>query len=85
MLRLHNVPLYAVGRTTAVKVQAQIRGCEACTEDAKYPLYCVLDGVTGLCSSKLDAVLPEYVLPQPLECPKCSASITERMFVDLAD
>jgi hypothetical protein len=71
--------LVAISQSTAYRVRDQIVGCERCSEEAEIPLSWVLDEVTGR-----DGAETDYVLPEPLGCPRCFAGIEEQTLVETA-
>ena len=71
------IKLIAVSKATALQVQCQILGCEHCTDSAELPLCWLLDDVTGKDGSTTD-----YLLSEPLQCPRCTAAIHEETLVE---
>jgi hypothetical protein len=65
-------PVVAVGHHTAFVAEQELSGCEACTESASIPFEAVVLELTGYNPSEATCILP-----QPSECPRCSASIVE--------
>ncbi len=64
-------------RETMLRAQAEICGCEACSEDAEVIFVMILDQVTGR-----DASTTDYVLSEPATCPECNAKVFEETLVD---
>ena len=73
------ITLISVSKATALQAQSQILGCEHCTDEAEIPLSWLLDDVTGRDGATID-----YVLSEPLKCPRCMAVITEGTLVEFA-
>ncbi len=69
--------LVAISKATALDTQRQVLGCETCTDDAEIPLNWILDRVTGRSGANSD-----YVLSEPLKCPRCIAAIREETLVE---
>ena len=67
----------AVSRETMLRAEAEICGCETCTEDAAVLFVLVLDEVTGR-----DASVTDYVLSEPATCPACGAKVFEDTLVE---
>lgn len=66
-----------VSRETILRAQAQIGGCEACSENAGIIFDFILDEVTGL-----DALETNYLLSEPATCPECGARVLEDTLVE---
>jgi hypothetical protein len=67
-----SITVVAVSQATAHKVRSHLVNCEHCSEEAEIPLSWLLDEVTGRKGSGTD-----YVLAEPLKCPRCFREITE--------
>ena len=67
-----------VSEATAAEVQGQILGCERCAgPEAEFPLSWLLDSATGR-----DPARTDYILSEPMKCPRCSGEITEETLVE---
>jgi hypothetical protein len=68
-----------LSRETILRAQAEICGCEVCSEDAEIIFDFILDEVTGR-----DALATNYFLAEPAKCPKCDGEIFEETLVEPA-
>jgi hypothetical protein len=69
--------VFTADRAVAQAAIAQVASCEACNPDAAWPFECDLDDVM-----LFSGVHTDYFMPQPPACPRCKATVTEKMLVD---
>jgi hypothetical protein len=69
--------VFALSKATAIETQREILGCEGCSRDAELPLCWLLDAMTGRKPATTD-----YLLAEPLTCPRCGSKITEDTLVE---
>ncbi len=72
------ITLITVRRSTALEARSRILGCENCSEDAEIRFDWILDEVTGNRGSEVD-----YLLSEPLKCPRCFGEVAEKTLVEL--
>ena len=69
--------IIVVSRETILQAQAEIGGCENCSENAGIIFDFILDEVTGR-----DALETNYLLSEPAMCPECGAKVLEETLVE---
>src|SRR5262249_44574612 len=81
LLARRNIRLMTVSAEVIRRAEKMLAGCERCApDDAQLPFNWVLDKVTGS-----DPKTVDYLIIEPVHCPKCSANLTEYTLVDLKD
>jgi hypothetical protein len=65
-----------VDSTTTRRAEKLIESCEYCNPDAEIPFDWILDYVTGT-----DSAVSNYILEQPVKCPKCRREVLERTLI----
>jgi len=69
--------IIVVSRETLFRAQAQICGCETCSENDGIMFDFILDEVTGRKASETN-----YLLSEPATCPECGARVLEDTLVE---
>ena len=71
------ITLISVSRATLLRAQAEILGCEACSEWADRPFTWTLDRVSGQ-----DPSVTDYILSEPAKCPRYQGPVFEETLVE---
>jgi hypothetical protein len=81
LLARRNLQLMTVSADVIRRAERMLAGCETCAlDDAQVPFNWVLDKVTGS-----DPKTVDYLIIEPVHCPRCAESLTEYTLVDLKD
>jgi hypothetical protein len=71
--------LFTVSAEVAQAAIAQVSSCEGCNpEAAAFPFECIILDRVMLFSG----VHTDYFMPEPPVCPRCKATVTEKMLVE---
>ncbi len=71
--------IVVLSRETTLRAQAEICGCEVCSQNAQIIFDFILDEVTGR-----DALTTNYFLSEPATCPNCDGEVFEETLVEPA-
>ena len=71
--------IVVLSRETTLRAQAEICGCEVCSQNAQIIFDFILDEVTGR-----DALTTNYFLSEPAICPNCDGEVFEETLVEPA-